>query len=82
MVPYIANRTDNDTTMIFARTISGITRYELNCTFEQFNQGAKAYHKGALIQEAFPFLNMHEREFLISGLTPEMFDDIFGTEEL
>jgi len=33
-----------------------------------FDAGMKAYKNGALVQNAFPFLNADERELLISGI--------------
>ena len=33
------------------------------------------------VQDAFPQLNAEEREFLISGTTPEEWDDLFGDIE-
>ena len=50
------------------------------CTPEQFAAGMKAYKAGAHIQDAFPFLKAEEREFLISGITPNEWRAIFGKE--
>lgn len=36
---------------------------------------------GELIQNAMPYLSAEEREFLISGSTPEEWDAAFGGEE-
>ena len=33
------------------------------------------------IQDCFPQLNAGQREFLISGITPEEWDEMFGSEE-
>lgn len=56
----------------------------LNCTMAQLNAGAGAYQKGALLQNAFPFLNAGEREFLKTGTPPHVWDAMFaepdGTE--
>jgi hypothetical protein len=42
---------------------------------------AKAiYDGGAKIQDAFPFLTTYEREFLMSGLTPEAWAKFFPPE--
>jgi len=43
----------------------------------RFEQGVKDYKAGAMVQDAFPFLSPNEREFLISGLLPSEFDDLF-----
>jgi hypothetical protein len=36
---------------------------------------------GGFIQDAFPSLSADDREFLISGTTPEEWDDLFGDIE-
>lgn len=33
------------------------------------------YRQGALIQQAFPYLSADDREFLLSGLSPEGFEE-------
>jgi hypothetical protein len=40
-----------------------------------------AWEKGAMIQDAFPFLSAGEREFLKTGITPEEWDHFIGEEE-
>lgn len=40
--------------------------------------GLFAYRHGAYIQAAFPDLPAGDREFLISGISPEAFDSMFG----
>ena len=55
--------------------ISGkINTMDLDVTKDQF----VAWEKGALIQDAFPNLNMYEREFLKTGITPDEWDAKFG----
>ena len=36
------------------------------------------WNSGALIQEAFPNLTLDEREFIISGITKEEWNELFG----
>jgi len=36
---------------------------------------------GTLVQDAFPHFDDDQREFLISGITPEEWDETFGSEE-
>ena len=36
------------------------------------------WENGELIQNAFPNLNSDEREFLLTGMTPEEWDAAFG----
>jgi|DEB0MinimDraft_6_1074348.scaffolds.fasta_scaffold197177_2 hypothetical protein len=43
----------------------------------QIVEGMKRRERGALIQDAMPFLNEDQREFILSGLTPEMWADLF-----
>jgi hypothetical protein len=40
--------------------------------------GLFAYRQGAYIQDAFPDLPAGDREFLMSGISPEAFDSMFG----
>lgn len=39
-----------------------------------------AYRRGSLIQDAMPSVSRDDREFLISGLSPEGFAGMFGDE--
>lgn len=39
------------------------------------------YEAGALVQDAFPSLPTADREFFITGVTQEEWDDVFGGEE-
>lgn len=54
---------------------------EFGCPADTIIAGGIAYHEGELIQDAFPSLNADEREFLLSGLTPEEFDALFCDED-
>ncbi len=38
------------------------------------------YNQGALIQEAMPTVSKDDREFLISGYSPEGWKQVFGEE--
>ena len=40
-------------------------------------EGLYAYRQGAFIQDAFPTLSVDEREFLMSGMSKEAFDEAF-----
>lgn len=44
-------------------------------------EGLYKYRKGALIQDAFPELTKDQREFLISGMSPEGWEEAFPKEE-
>jgi len=50
---------------------------ELDVTPEQI----KAWENGMLIQDAMPNLSQDEREFIITGITPEGWDALFGEDE-
>lgn len=39
-----------------------------------------AWQQGALIQNVFPHLTADEREFLLTGITKEEWDSMFGEE--
>jgi hypothetical protein len=47
----------------------------------QFVRGEIARSEGALIQNVYPQLSADEREFLITGITPELWEKIFGAGE-
>ena len=58
--------------------LSGITRtLDLNITTEQI----RAYESGELLQNAFPQLNVDDREWFKTGITGEEWDATFGGEE-
>lgn len=51
-------------------------------TVEQFEVRMHWWREAGMnIQDAFPMLNADQREFLMTGLTPEEWDAIFGEEE-
>lgn len=41
---------------------------------------ALAYEQGKLVQDAFPNLTPEQREFIITGITPEEWTSIFGED--
>ena len=41
----------------------------------------RAYEGGKSVQNAFPYLSLDEREFLISGITQEEWDETFKDSE-
>ena len=55
-----------------------VNTMNIDCTEEQLNR-----HKmGELVQDVFPNLSVEEREFLISGVTPEEWNDAFEDSKL
>lgn len=45
---------------------------------ETINSHVEAYQNGALAQDAFPDLGTDDREFLISGTSPQGWKEVFG----
>ena len=43
--------------------------------------GLDAWKKGLLIQEALPELSVDDREFLISGISPTTFDELYSESD-
>ena len=41
-----------------------------------------AWNGGKLIQDAFPHLDSNQREFLMTGISPEEWDKAFGIEDV
>ena len=50
----------------------------INCTMEQYLVGVINYNAGQKVQDAFSFLCDDDREFLISGMTKDDWDDRFN----
>lgn len=40
----------------------------------------EAWEKGMLVQDAFPHLDADQREFIVTGITPEEWLETFGEE--
>lgn len=58
--------------------VSGKTNTrDIPCTQEQIDD----WQSGTLIQNAMPNVSAEDREFLISGTTPEEWAALFGKEE-
>lgn len=53
-------------------------RRDIPISVEAYALGMQARRKGALIQDAFPMLSADDREFLLSGITPEEWNETFG----
>lgn len=59
--------------VIRTSTLSGITRAkEFDITEDQYD----AWRKGALIQNVMPHLSDDEREFIMTGITKDEWDEI------
>ena len=58
--------------------ISGLTNsMELPITFVQMD----AYMSGVLVQKAFPQLSAEQREFIMTGITPEEWAKLYPEED-
>lgn len=49
-----------------------------NMTASQYYDAREKWKGGLLIQQAFPFLNADEREFIMTGTPPNVWNEIFG----
>ncbi len=54
-----------------------LNELDIDVTFDQYESWAN----GELIQNAMPNITANEREFIVSGCTPEDFDFLFPEEE-
>lgn len=54
---------------------------ELPISELEYFVGTEARRCGALIQDAFPGLSAEYREFLMTGITPEEWNEIFPKDE-
>ena len=71
-------------TFTLARTspITGnINQLEIPLSIEAYALGMQAWKRGELIQNAFPTLAADIREFIMSGITPKEWDEMFADEE-
>jgi len=64
-----------------AEGMLGKTEFTLPIGLAEFDAGMRSYDAGSLVQEAFPQLNADQREFLMTGFTPELWDATFGGDE-
>ncbi len=56
---------------------SGITRsLDLPVTQKQLNRFATRIKTGEYVQDIFPDLSPDDREFILSGITPEEWDEV------
>jgi hypothetical protein len=47
-------------------------------TFDAIEESIRQYDAGSLIQNAFWYLSADQREFLISGMTPQQWDEMIN----
>ena len=58
-----------------------VNEMEIPLTPAQFAEGELKRAEGAPVQKVYPMLSAEHREFLISGITPEEWEEAFGPEE-
>ena len=68
-----------DTVTVVAKSpFSGsLNEMILSISPSEWNVAYAKWNAGALIQDAFPMFDDGEREFLITGITPAQFDNMF-----
>lgn len=49
---------------------------------DEFDACNERWANGVMIQDAFPMLTADEREFILTGITPEEWDAAFGGDEV
>jgi hypothetical protein len=55
-----------------------IYQMDLPMTRSEFVTASRAWENGTLVQDAFPLLSAGEREFVMTGTTPKVWDEMFG----
>ena len=53
---------------------------DLPISQQEYESALKQWNDGALIQNCFPTLNADEREFLMTGMTPDVWKSVFGED--
>lgn len=83
MIPFTIISHDKKSTTIRARsTLTGKEHdMVIPVDLEFFLSSCTQYDKGSLIQDAFPYLNAEQREFLLTGAGPGEYDELFPEED-
>jgi len=63
----------NDQVTLHVQDLNGDIHY-----MDVDNQDLCAYEDGELIQNCFPYLTVEQREIIVSGMTQDMWDEMFG----
>jgi len=66
---------------IIAQRTSPVTGKDNQMVIFATNEQLIAWHEGMLIQDAMPEATVDQREFLISGCTPQCWASMFGPED-
>ncbi len=54
---------------------------DLSITEQEYEAAMVQWKAGTSIENAFPMLNAGEREFLKTGMTPAVWDSVFGKDD-
>jgi hypothetical protein len=73
----VISNINHDTVLVTGKCIVTGEEYRVEAKRQSFFE----YLDGALIQDAFNYLNADDREFLLSGYSPEGWNQIFGKED-
>lgn len=65
-------------TIVTCRGMKGYRDMVFPMRYSDFMAGIFKVEDGAFVQDAFPMLSADYREFLISGITPEEWEKMFG----
>lgn len=64
-----------------SRMTGNINDMEFDMTAKEYNERIKKYNAGALVQDVFPDCTADQREFIVTGMTPQEWADLFPDEE-
>lgn len=56
--------------------VSELSSIKVRVPIEQLLESANLWTRGSLIQDSFPYLSADQREFMLSGLTPDEFNQL------
>ena len=63
-----------------AEGMFGVTEMDFPISVEVLKKGIEAWDNGAYVQDAFSTLDADHREFLMTGMLPEQFDEVCGDD--
>lgn len=71
---------EHNTVEVSVKGICGPSKQVLPMSAHEFKERQETYNAGAYVQDAFDNLSADEREFLLTGLTKEQWDALWGEE--
>lgn len=69
------------TTSVKVAGINGIQNIEVDMSINDFADAYDRWMDGEYLQDAFPNLSADIREFFLTGVDADAFDDLFGEDE-